>query len=222
MIDITTNTFINILFVISLGQVAWFSSMLLRRNIAPHTLWQATAPLLCIWVLIWPVYVNTWTIWLPIITLLVAMVWIYASNKPFCLSLQYIWGKPYPLPMLSLIASISIALVIFQNIPEFGFALALTACLAFPLADLLDHIPNQPLGFPFHPEQTLLGHLGLLIASTCLCSWSIHLYHPMNWQLLIMATLIAAMAASLLRALCPRYWNLPVSILAMGWILWLL
>ncbi|MDQ6973803.1 MAG: hypothetical protein Q9M10_02875, partial [Mariprofundaceae bacterium] len=60
------------------------------------------------------------------------------------------------------------------------------------------------------------------LVCTFLCSWSIHLYHPMNWQLLIMATLIAAMAASLLRALSPKFWNLPISILAMGWILWLL
>jgi len=222
MLDITANTFINILFIIGLGQVTWISSMLLRRGIAPNILWQATPSLLCIWVLLWPVYTLTWSIWLPIMTLCGVVIWIYAKNKPFCLSIQYIWGKPYPLPMLSLIASISIALAIFQTIPEFGFALVLTICLAFPLADLLDRIPNKALGFPFHPQQTLLGHLGLLVSTTFLCSWSIHLYHPMNWRLLIMATLIAAMAASLLRALCPKYWNLPLSTLAMGWILWLL
>jgi len=222
MPDMTANTFINILFTLGLGQVLWLSSMLLRRSIASHTLWQAIPPLLCIWVLLWPVYQDSWTIWLPIFTLSLTMLWVYLIPKPFCISIQYIWGKPYPLPMLSLMVSISIALLFFQSIPEFGFALGLIACLAFPLADLLDRLPNQPLGFPFHPKQTLLGHLGLLITSTFLCSWSIHLYHPMDWQLLIMATLIAAMAASLVRALCPKYWNLPLSILAMGWILWLL
>jgi len=222
MFDMTANTFINILFIIGLGQVTWFLSMLLRRGIAPDVLWQATAPMLSIWVLIWPVYANTWSIWLPVYTLGITLLLIYTVPKPFCLRIRAIWGRPYPLPMLSLITSLSIAMAFFQTIPEFGFALALTICLAFPLADLLDRIPKQALGFPFHPQQTLWGHLGLLISTTFLCSWSIHLYHPINWKLLLMATLIAGMAASLLRALCPKHWNLPFATLAMGWILWLL
>ncbi|MDQ6991121.1 MAG: hypothetical protein Q9M11_05255 [Mariprofundaceae bacterium] len=222
MFDITSNTFINILFIIGLGQMTWLSSMLLRRGLERDMLWQATAPLLSIWVLIWPVYSISWSIWLPIYILGIVLLLIYSIAKPFCLTMRVIWGKPYPLPMLSLTISLSIAMAFFQYMPEFGLALGLTLCLAFPLADLLDRIPNQTLGFPFHPQQTLLGHLGLLIASTFLCSWSIHLYHPMNWQLLMMATLIAAIAASLLRALCPKFWNLPLSTLAMGWILWLL
>jgi len=222
MLDMTANTFINILFIIGLAQLTWFSAMLLRRGISPQTLWQATPPLFSIWVLLWPVYAITWSIWLPIGVILFALACIYIITKPFHQNLQVIWGKPYPLPMLSLIVSLSIALAFFQNIPEFGFALGLTICLAFPLADLLDRIPSQALGFPYHPKQTLWGHLGLLISSTLLCSWSIHLYHPINWQLLITATLIAAIAASLVRALCPKHWNLPLATLAMGWILWLL
>ncbi|MDQ6973392.1 MAG: hypothetical protein Q9M10_00795, partial [Mariprofundaceae bacterium] len=154
MIDISANTFINILFIIGLGQVLWLSSMLLRRGFERDTLWQATAPLLSIWVLIWPVYHITWSIWLPIYALSIILLLIYTIPQPFCLSIQVIWGKPYPLPMLSLIISLSSAMAFFQSIPEFGFALALTICFAFPMADLLDRIPNQTLGFPFHPQQT--------------------------------------------------------------------
>ena len=222
MPELTANTLLNTLFTLGLGQVTWFFSMLVRRGIRPANLWQATSPLLAIWVVMWPVYtINIW-FWFPIAFLLLTLLFIYTRQSPFTRSLRMVWGTPLPWHMLALIASIMIAMLFFQEIPEFGFALGLMACFSFPLADLLDRYPNIKLPFPLHPEQTLFGHLGLILSSSLLCSWSIHLYHGINWQQLLIATLIAGMAASIIRALLPRPLSLPIATLAMGWILWLL
>lgn len=228
MSSISVEHFISFFFVIGFAQVMYISVMLGRKNIAPTLLWSATPPLLCIWVLFWPVYQNTAWIWFPI-GYLTLLALLSPHLKPlFWRHLYQIWAgnafqdKIYPWPFLSFIATLAISAAFFVNIPEFGFGLALTATLSFSLASLLDRIGYLQLGFPLHPQQTLLGHLALIVSSALLCAWSIHLYHGINWQQLLIATFIAGMAASVLRATLPRYLNLPFSILTMGWILWLL
>ncbi|MDQ6967372.1 MAG: hypothetical protein Q9M14_01640 [Mariprofundaceae bacterium] len=228
MPNINADHIISLLFILGFAQLMWISAMLAKRGIAPEFIWQGTMPLLTIWVLIWPVYTQTVWLWLPIAIFIITALLSHIIKRPFWQYLHTIWGgytnskRSLPWDILSLTSTLAIALAFFQNIPEFGFALALTACLAFPLATLLDRIAYLQLGFLLHPQQTLLGHLALIASSALLCAWSIHLYHGINWQQLLIATLIAGMAASLCRALLPRYWNQPAAILTMGWILWLL
>ena len=219
---------ISFLFVIGIAQIIYIAVMLGRKKFPPTLIWKAIPPLLSIWVLFWPVYEQTLWIWFPI-AILSILACLSPHLKPlFWRHIYQIWAgdafetQSYPYPFISFIATLAISAAFFIHIPEFGFGLALTACLSFSLASLLDRIGYLQLGFPLHPRQTLLGHLSLIISSALLCSWSIHLYHGVNWQQLLIATLIAGMAASVLRAVLPRYWNLPFATLAMGWILWML
>jgi len=220
MPDITSNMFINTLFVLGTLQVSWLYHALVRKGIAAPYLWQATPPLLAIWVLLWPVYTNTTSILFPIASCLALLALTYIHNGKFFIAMRTIWGADFPLYPLSLWLSLGIALYFFQQTAEFGFAVALVICFAFPLADVLDRIPSfKPLGLPLHPQQTLIGHLALICSITALSSWSVHLYQPLQWELLIFATIIAATAASLIRALLPSLWYLPIATLSMGLLL---
>ena len=228
MFPINADHIISLLFVLGLGQLLWFSVMLARRRFSPALIWQSSMPLFAIWVLSWPIYQQAVWLWFPIAVLYAVAITSHISKRPFWQYLHSIWGgfqhqqRSLPWHMLSLVLALCIAIAFFQVIPEFGFGLALTACLGFPFAALLDRIRYMQIGFPLHPEQTLLGHIGLIASGAFLCAWSIHLYHGINWQQLLVATLIASMAASLCRAMLPEKWNLPAAILIMGWILWLL
>jgi len=228
MPEIIPDYIINFLFAMGMIQVIWLSVALIRKGIPSHTIWQSTTPLLAIWAMAWPIYTQAAWLWLPIGLAAIAISITFTRNTRFWQHLRLVWGIPTshqtfrPWPIFSLLITFCIAIAFFQSIPEFGFGLALSICLAFPLAGLLDRIAYIRLRFPLHPEQTLLGHLGLIIASACLCAWSIHLYHGIQWQQLLIATLIASMGASIIRAMLPSYWNMPIAILTMGWILWLL
>ena len=220
MPNISSNIFINALFILGIVQVSWLFYALLRKGIQGDSMWQATPPLLAIWVLLWPVYSNTSGILFPIGVCTALLAITYLHKHRFLMAMRPVWGTPYPWRALSLWLSLGIALYFFQQTAEFGFALALIACFAFPLADILDRIPNfKPLGLPLHPRQTLLGHLALICSITALSSWSVHLYQPLQWELLIFATIIAATAASLIRALLPSPWYLPIATLSMGLLL---
>ncbi|MDX8396789.1 MAG: hypothetical protein R8K49_00555 [Mariprofundaceae bacterium] len=228
MFDINANHFISLIFSIGLGQLLWLFYNLCKRGIAPTTLWQAYPPLFAVWVLIWPVYEQPIWIFSALGLLLGLTVLSGVLKHPFWKSLHIIWsdGNQIPnriaWPMLSLISALGIAATIFQYIPEFGFGLALSACLSFSLANLLDRAAYLKLGMPLNPQQTLLGHIGFILSTSFLCSWSIHLYHGIHWQQLLIATLITAMAASIIRATLPEHFQRPTGILTMGWILWLL
>jgi len=228
MPNITVDHFISLFFALGLGQVIWFSLMLSRRNIAWASIRQAATPLLAIWVLAWPIYEQQIWAWFPISLLLLLGILSSLLKQHIWQHLGHIWGqkdpkgKRKPWPLLSLLAALSIALAFFQRIPEFGLGLGLTACLAFPFAQLLEKSSYSRLHFPLHPEQSLLGHLGMMGISVLLCSWSIHLYHGIDWRQLLIATLIAAMGASIARASLPSLLHLPAAILTMGGILWLL
>ena len=228
MLEIIPDHIINFLFAIGMAQIIWLSVSLIRKGVSSLAIWQSTTPLLTIWVMSWPVYTQPAWLWLPIGLTAIAISITFTRNTAFWQHLRLVWGTPtdhqtfMPWPIISLLITFCIAIAFFQSIPEFGFGLALSACLAFPLAGLLDRIAYMRLRFPLHPKQTLLGHLGLIVASAYLCAWSIHLYHGIQWQQLLIATLIASMAASVIRATLPNYWNTPIAMLAMGWILWLL
>jgi len=228
MPTINADHIMSLLFILGFAQLIWISVMLGKRGIAPQLIWQSSIPLVTIWVLAWPVYTQTLWLWLPIGIFISTALFSHMSKRNFWQYIHTIWGgflkNTHRLPwhILSFTISLAVAILFFQRIPEFGFALALTACLAFPLAELLDRIAYMQLGFLLHPEQTLLGHLALILSSTLICAWSVHLYHGIHWQQLLIATLIAGIAASLCRALLPSNWNQPAAILTMGWILWLL
>jgi hypothetical protein len=238
--SIATSDLILSLFVaLGILQLTWFSVMILRRGAPPTTIQHAIPPLLTIWVLMWPVYIDPRWVWSGIAVLALPALLSLLLKAPFWQQLRTAWRAPginaelgiYPsmplLPLIHMLAALLIVCAWFQQIPEFGFGLALCLCLAFPAAYWVDQIgAHRPgllrLGFPAHPEQTLAGHLLLISASTALLCWSLHVYHGTDWQTLLIATLLAALAASATRALIPGQWNAPAAMLSMGFVMWLL
>jgi len=229
MLTAQIDIMITALFFIGLAQLAWISVMTLRRNIASDTLCAALPPMISIWVLLWPLYEHPIWLWAGIMLLGLPVLLGFGINTPFWQHLRFAWSgdlyegeSPQMLPLLSLIASLAIAAAFFQRSPEFGLGIGLAVCLAFPAADLLDRGRYLQLGFPLHPKQTLIGHIGLVISTALICGWAIHLYHGIEWQRLFIATLLAGIAASAARAFIPTHFILPLATLAMGVTLWLL
>ncbi len=220
---------ITALFFIGLGQLAWLSVMLLRRNTPSATLSASLPPMISIWVLFWPLYEHPVWLWAGIILLTLPLLLAFNVNTPFWQQLRIAWSgtlyenePPQMWPLLSLVAALAVAAGFSQRLPEFGLGIGLTACLAFPAADLLDRSRYMQLGFPQHPEQTLVGHIGLVFSTAILCGWAIHLYHGVEWQHLFIATLLVGIAASVTRAFSPTHITLPLTTLGMGVTLWLL
>jgi len=219
--------------MVGILQIAWLSVALFRRGINRTIIQKSLPPLFAVWVVMWPVYHDPRLIWAGIGALagIVLLSWI---PRPFWQDLRQAWTAPEPQraypttrswplwPLAFFAAALGIAAGLFQSIPEFGLGVALTVCLALPAATWLDHFGLLSLGFPAHPQQTLPGHLTLVIAAACLCSWSVHVYHGIDWQPLLMATSVAGIAASVARALVPGGWNQPAAAAAMGLVLWLL
>jgi len=234
-----TDLVMSILVIFGILQLAWFSVMIVRRGIPPEIIQQAIPPLLSVWVLMWPVYVDARWLWVGILALFISSLLAYSYRKPFWKQLRVAWSmqpaddkppiysNPKTLPLMHTMLALAIAGLWFQTIPEFGFGLALCICLAFPAAHWIDHLGKLKFGFlklrfPAHPEQTLAGHLVLIGSSTLLLCWSLHVYHGTDWQTLFIATLIASMAASVTRAIIPGQWNVPASMLSVGFSMWLL
>lgn len=220
-------------------QLAWFSVMLLRRGAPAETIQQALPPIFSIWVLMWPVYIDTRWLWAGLIALLIFSLAAISLKRPFFHHLRIAWSpvvedtgiavsqRPLLMPLTHTITALLIASLWFQAIPEFGFGLALCFCIAFPAAYWVDQLAtrrfnHRTLGFPAHPDQTLAGHITLIALSTALLCWALHVYHGTAWQALLIATLIAAMTASATRALFPGRWNGPVAMLTTGFVMWLL
>ena len=216
-------------------QLAWFSVMLFRRGIRPVHIQHALTPMLAIWVLMWPVYTDARWLWVGLAGFAIPGLFACLLRSPFWQHLRVVWTAPAidPLirnnidlpPLTHLITAIFIAGAWFQTIPEFGFGLALCLSLAFPAAHWVDQLGRRQfktLGFPAHPEQTLAGHLALILVCTGLLCWSLNVYHGTDWQALLIATLIAGMAASATRALIPGQWNTPAAMLTMGFVMWVL
>jgi len=229
----TIDIILTILFALGLAQLAWFSVMLLRRGLSPSTICASLPPLIAIWVVLWPLYESASSLWTGIVLLGLPILLVYGIRKPFTAQLRIAWSgravpgeEQAPLPhmwsFVSMLTALTIAVAFFQRAPELGLGIGLSACLAFPAASLLDRIGYLKLGFPLHPEQTLIGHIGLIIVVSLLCTWSIQVYHGIEWQRLLIATLIAGMATSIARAFSPTGTVMPLATLAMGGTLWLL
>lgn len=229
MLTAQIDIMITALFFVGLGQLTWLSVMLLRRNIPSATLSASLPPMVSIWVLFWPLYEHPVWLWAGIMLLALLLLLAFIVNTPFWQHLRIAWSgtfyeeeSPQMWPLLLLIAALAVATAFFQRLPEFGLGIGLAACLAFPAADLLDRSRYMQLGFPRHPEQTLVGHIGLLFSTAILCGWAIHLYHGVEWQRLFIATLLVGTTASVSRALFPTRVTLPLATLGMGVTLWLL
>ncbi|HXH64103.1 MAG TPA: hypothetical protein VNH42_01180 [Mariprofundaceae bacterium] len=220
--------------LVGMLQVAWLSVALFRRRVARDVIQKSIPPLFAIWVVMWPIYHDPRWIWAGIGMLACFVLLPLLLRRPFWRDLRRAWAappspvdyrlkKPTPFwPLAFFVATLGIAAGLFQSIPEFGLGIALTVCLAQPAASWLDHFGFLALGFPAHPQQTLPGHLLLVLAAAGLCSWSVHVYHGIDWQPLLMATSVAGIAASVARALVPGSWNQPAAAAAMGVVLWLL
>lgn len=230
---IDINTILTLLLALGLGQLAWLSVMLLRRSVSPTAISATLQPIIAIWVLLWPLYSEPIALWAGIIVLGSPILLAYGLNMPFFMQLRIAWsgkpvssGKKPPQPhmwsLVSLLVALSVAAAFFQRAPEFGLGTGLAACLAFPAAALLDRTGQIRLGFPRHPEQTLIGHIVLIFSVSLICMWGIHLYHGIEWQRILVATLIAGMAASIARAFAPGAIMLPAGTLAIGVTLWAL
>jgi len=227
------------LVVLGVLQLTWFSVMFLRRGMPPESIQYAIPPLLTIWVLMWPVYVDARWLWIGMAALMFPPVLSCLLTSPFWQQLRTAWStqtidpelRMYPVlplpPMTHFLTALFITGVWFQHIPEFGFGLALCLCLVFRSVDLIDQLAVNKfsflkLGFPAHPEQTLASHLVLIVMCTILLCWSLHVFHGTDWQALLIATLITALTASATRALVPGQWNAPAAMLSMGFVMWLL
>lgn len=228
-----TDLLLNLLVFAGSMQVAWLSVMLIRRGIRPAVIQRMLPPFFAVWALMWPVYSAGLWVWAGLGLLALPVVLAGILKQPFWLALRQAWSAPprqrgswpapmHMLPLFQLLAALAVAAAWFQQIPEFGFGLALSLCLAFPAADLLDRTGIVPLKFPTHPEQTLPGHLALIMASALLIAWSLHVYHGIDWRPLLIATLIAGIAGSVTRALMPGGLNQPAALLLMGATLWML
>lgn len=183
----------------------------------------------------WPVYSEPYWLWAGLAGMALPVLLACLLPFPFWQQLRRVWSSPATTapadnrlvlpPFTHLILALLLAGLWFQAIPEFGFGLALCLFLAFPLAHWVDHFGEQrlsKLGFPAHPEQTLAGHLALIVASTIILTWSLHVYHGTEWRALLIATLLAAMAGSATYALVPGRWNMPACMLTMGAVMWAL
>ncbi|MDX8407306.1 MAG: hypothetical protein R8L58_02860 [Mariprofundaceae bacterium] len=222
----------SVLLLLGLAQLAWFSVMLRRRGIPGNSIQHALPPMLAIWVLMWPVYVDSRWLWLGWAGFVALTVIARFLPRPFWQHLRAAWTPTSDdptfentgnlLPLLHFSLALAVAGLWFQSIPEFGFGLALTLCLALPVAFWLDRVGHLKLGFPAHPEQTLPGHIAFILLAAALLCWALHVYHGTPWQPLFIATLIAAMIGSATRAIIPGEWHLPAAMLSMGLTMWLL
>ncbi len=216
------------LFGIGLIQFLWLSVVLTRKGINPSSIRLYMPPLFTIWILVWPAYENTA---MPLLSLSLFVLVIALStrkNSAFSRHLRLCWHTTpeqirQPTPWLTLLLSLSIAASLFYQAPELGFGVGLSLSLAWSGAEILDKLGRgMRLGLSTNPFQTLAGHLILVLSSSVICAWALQLYHGINWQQFIVATLIAGFAASMIRALIAQGWNMPLAALGMSIILWIL
>ncbi len=215
------------LFAIGLFQWFWLSVMLVRKGITPSSIRLYMTPLLGIWVLMWPAYSDP-VIPLLSLSLLILPLLLGMRNTPFARHLRLAWHTTpeqirQPTPWLMTGLSLALSAILFDLAPELGLGVGLSFCLAWGGAELLDKLGKGALlGLNNNPFQTLAGHLFLVLGTSVICAWALQLYHGIAWQQFMVATLIAGLIASMIRALVPQGWNMPLSILGMSVTLWLL
>jgi len=219
-----THLLLTILLALAVAQVVVLSAALRRRHVPPAAIRAALPPLAAIWVLFWPLYAQSFWLLAGIFLLALPATAAALSRRPFWRLIAQAWGDPEAgmVPLLLFLAGLTIAALFFIALPEVGLGVGLTLALAPTLAELLDRRRFTPLGFPANRGQTLPGHIAFVLAATMLCGWSLHVFHPIAWLPLLTAAAIAALAASMLRALTPALWLSPVAALTLGGVLWLL
>ncbi|MDQ6962380.1 MAG: hypothetical protein Q9M28_07595 [Mariprofundaceae bacterium] len=206
-------------FVMQYVVMSW---MLFRRGVASEYIVGSASPLLFIWVIFWPVYHHFSFILYGLVLISLPLViaqWPYAIMQQLKLS----WSIPEFgfMPMIVLVLNLSVAAILFYLEAAFGFAIALSLCLASSMASFADKKEHIKLFLPFNPEQTLWGHVILLFMITLLCSWSLHIYFSVPQMATLSISAFAALAASLGRALFPHAWSNTGVLVGMAAALWL-
>ncbi len=219
---------LTLLFIIGLFQLFWLSVVLVRKGISPSLVRLSMVILLSIWVLIWPAYDNANLVLFSLSLVIVPLLFSLQRGNSFARHLRLAWHTPalnhkQPAPWLMILLSLLIGATLFSLAPELGFGLSLSFCLAWSAATLIDKTGRGlRLGLKNNLQQTLAGHLALVLTSSLICAWSLQLYHSTDWTQFFIATLIVGLAGSLVRALIRSEWNMPLSVLAMSFVLWLL
>ncbi|MDQ6989817.1 MAG: hypothetical protein Q9M19_08035 [Mariprofundaceae bacterium] len=216
------------LFIIGLFQLFWLSVVLVRKGLNPSLIRLCLTVLFSIWLLMWPAYEDSRVILASLALLVLPIILSFRQNKPYARHLKLAWhsvpqGSSEPAPWLMVLLSLWIAAQLFHYAPELGLGVALSLSVGWSLAELLDKSKRGlRLGLKMHPRQTLAGHLFLVLVVSFACVWSLQLYHGLPWQQFYVATMIAGLMASAVRALLMKGWNMPLSVLAMSAVLWLL
>jgi len=213
-----------LLFCIGLAQFAWLSVMLHRQGVSASHILPSMPPLFAIWVLFWPVYVHAESILLAICLLTLCIALASTIRHPWFSALKSSWSD-HEHGLLSLaMFTLALGIAALANLaaPEFGFGIALTLCLGISAANLLDRTGIACLGIPANPGQTLPGHLALIVTASLICGWSLLIFHDLGWSHVILATTLAGITASAIRAMIPTPVNLPLIAAAMAATLWAL
>jgi len=205
MLISTGDTLLSGFFILGLFQFFWLSVMLVRKGLNPSLIRLCLTILFSIWLLIWPAYDDAQVILLSLTLFLLPILFSFQLHKPFARHLRLCWhteAKQQPTPWLMLLLSLLICAELFVQAPALGLGVALSLCMAWSAADLCDKSKRGVLlGLKGKPQQTLAGHLVLVLGSSLLCAWSLQLYHGLAWQQYVIATLIAGLVASGIRAL---------------------
>ncbi|MDQ6957694.1 MAG: hypothetical protein Q9M24_01130 [Mariprofundaceae bacterium] len=215
---------ITFLFAIGLGQGCWLTSLAARYGVPSSLILRALWSLTGIWVLFWPAYKNTTSIFAAIGLFVIVILLVSSIRHPAFNRIRLAWSDnmAWPWPMLMFTAALALAATFSTPFPEFGFGAALSVCLGLPLAHWLDRSGKFKLKFPANPAQTLPGHLSLIATVMITCGWSLHVFHQIGWFESLTATALAGIAASATRALIPHPFNLPGIATAIGGVLWIL
>jgi len=202
---------ITMLFAIGLLQGCWLSLIAARHHVPSSLILRALWSLTGIWVLFWPVYKQTVSIFAAISLFVIAILLVSSIRRPSPEQIKQAWsdGMSWPWPMVMFVTALGIATSFSMPFPEFGFGAALSICLGLPLAHWLDRPGKLKLEFPANPMQTLPGHLGLITTVMITCGWSLHVFHQVGWFESLTATALAGITASMVRAMVPHPFNLP-------------
>lgn len=215
---------ITCLFAIGLAQGCWLTLIAARYRVPSSLILRALWSFSGVWVLSWPAYKDTTSIFAAMILFAAVILLVSTVNRPILRRIKLSWsdGMAWPCPMAMFLTALAIAAAFSTQFPEFGFGAALSICLGLPLAHWLDRSGRFKLKFPANPAQTLPGHLGLIAVVIITCGWSLHVFHQIGWFESLTATALAGIAASMTRALIPHPFNLPGIAIAIGGVLWTL
>jgi len=215
---------ITLLFAIGLAQGCWLTLIAVRHGVPSSLILRALWSFTGVWVLFWPVYKNTRSIFIALSLFVLILLLLSTIKRPAFQQIKQAWSDhmTWPWPMFMFIAALAIAAVFATQFPEFGFGAALSVCLGLPLAHWLDRSGIFKLKFAANPAQTLPGHLGLVATVIITCGWSLHVFHQIGWFESLTATALAGIAASVARALIPHPFNLPGITAVIGGVLWVL